>query len=127
MGRYYSGDIEGKFWFGVQSSDDASFFGGEQQEPNYIEFVFSKDEDLPTIKKGIARCKKELGDYKKGLDDFFKTEGATGYNDDMLVKYFKKDIKEIYIKLEWYARLELGQKILKCVKEKDYCQFQAEL
>lgn len=24
MGRYYSGDIEGKFWFGVQSSNDIS-------------------------------------------------------------------------------------------------------
>jgi hypothetical protein len=24
MGRFYSGDIEGKFWFGVQSSDDIS-------------------------------------------------------------------------------------------------------
>ena len=22
MGRYYYGDIEGKFWFGVQSSND---------------------------------------------------------------------------------------------------------
>jgi len=27
MGRYYNGDIEGKFWFAVQSSDDADFFG----------------------------------------------------------------------------------------------------
>lgn len=27
MGRYYSGDIEGKFWFGTQSSDDATHFG----------------------------------------------------------------------------------------------------
>ena len=52
MGRYYSGDIEGKFWFGVQSSDDASFFGGEMYEPNYIEYEFSK-EDLKDIKKGI--------------------------------------------------------------------------
>ena len=26
MGRYYNGDIEGKFWFAVQSSDDADFF-----------------------------------------------------------------------------------------------------
>lgn len=25
MGRYYNGDIEGKFWFGVQSSNDADF------------------------------------------------------------------------------------------------------
>ena len=24
MGRFYSGDIEGKFWFGIQSSDDIS-------------------------------------------------------------------------------------------------------
>jgi hypothetical protein len=27
MGRYYSGDIEGKFWFGTQDSTDASNFG----------------------------------------------------------------------------------------------------
>lgn len=27
MGRYYRGDIEGKFWFGTQSSDDATHFG----------------------------------------------------------------------------------------------------
>jgi hypothetical protein len=26
MGRYYGGDIEGKFWFAVQSSNDPSFF-----------------------------------------------------------------------------------------------------
>ncbi len=27
MGRYYSGDIEGKFWFAVQSSYAADRFG----------------------------------------------------------------------------------------------------
>jgi hypothetical protein len=27
MGRYYSGDISGKFWFGIQSSHDADYFG----------------------------------------------------------------------------------------------------
>ena len=32
MGRYYYGDINGKFWFGVQSSTDASNFGGEAEE-----------------------------------------------------------------------------------------------
>ena len=37
MGRYYNGDIEGKFWFGVQSSDDADFFGKEG-EPSHINF-----------------------------------------------------------------------------------------
>lgn len=32
MGRYYSGDIAGKFWFGVQDSDDAENFGGNIEE-----------------------------------------------------------------------------------------------
>jgi hypothetical protein len=32
MGRYYSGDIQGKFWFAVQSSDDASAFGEKIKE-----------------------------------------------------------------------------------------------
>ena len=32
MGRYYTGDIEGKFWFGVQDSDDACHFGGSEIE-----------------------------------------------------------------------------------------------
>jgi len=32
MGRYYYGDIEGKFWFGIQSSTDASFFGADHYE-----------------------------------------------------------------------------------------------
>ena len=27
MGRYYFGQISGKFWFGFQNSDDASYFG----------------------------------------------------------------------------------------------------
>ena len=30
MGRYYHGDIEGKFWVGVQSSDDGEFFGAQE-------------------------------------------------------------------------------------------------
>ena len=32
MGRYYHGDIGGKFWFGIQESDDASFFGREHDD-----------------------------------------------------------------------------------------------
>ena len=34
MGRYYNGDIEGKFWFAVQSSNDADFFGCEGESHN---------------------------------------------------------------------------------------------
>lgn len=123
MGRYYSGDIEGKFWFGVQSSDDADFFGANGCEPNYLEYYFEK-EDLPSIKEGIAECKKELGEWKKKIDDFF--DKVNGYNDD-IVKKHGLNVKTFNEKLEWYARLKLGEKILKCVQKTGECSFDAEL
>ena len=43
----------------------------------------------------------------------------------MLVKegFRRQDTQEL---LQWYARLELGEKILKCVKENGECFFEAE-
>ena len=41
MGRYYNGDIEGKFWFAVQSSDDADFFG-QQGEARFLNYYFDE-------------------------------------------------------------------------------------
>ena len=123
MGRYYNGDIEGKFWFGVQSSEDASFFGGST-ESNHIDYSFD-DDDLETIREGIAQCNEELGDNKAKLDKFFEENNS--YNNEMLVKELEVSDEEVRNLLEWYARLELGEKILKCVKEQDYCDFEAEL
>lgn len=37
MGRYYNGDIEGKFWFAMMESDIASVFGDEGEEMYYCE------------------------------------------------------------------------------------------
>ena len=124
MGRYYNGDIEGKFWFGVQSSTDADFFGVEGVEPNYRNYYFDK-ENLPDIEKGVKECKKELGKYKDMLDKFFDREN--GYNDEMLVKELGVSEEKVRELLVWYARLELGEKILKCVKEQGSCDFDAEL
>ena len=51
----------------------------------------------------------------------------------MIIEHWKKehneDIDEKGIRdlLEWYARLDLGTKILKCVEEKGDCSFEAEL
>ncbi len=122
MGRYYSGDIEGKFWYAVQSSNDASFFGGTESEPNYLEYYFDKS-DKGDIEDGIAKCRKALADYKKKLDDFFAANN--GYNEDMLVQAgFPKG--EAFELVAWYARLELGEKILKCVEKTGQCYFEAE-
>ena len=56
MGRYYNGDIEGKFWVAVQSSGDADFFGVEGHS-NYLDYYFDKD-NLDTINSGIKECRK---------------------------------------------------------------------
>lgn len=121
MGRYYDGDITGKFWFGVQSSTDGEYFGAERDE-SHIEYYV---EDIEQVKEGLKECKKVLGDYKVKIDKFFKEN--TGYNDKMLEKYLNVDNEKVRELLEWYARLTLGNKIYKCIKAQGYCRFSAEL
>ena len=118
MGRYYNGDIEGKFWFAVQPSNDADFFGVEGRT-DYLEYYYTND-DIESIEKGIATCLETLGDNKEKFDKFFEREN--GYNDQMLNEAgLNRDL------LEWYARLKLGEKILNKVKETGECVFQAEI
>ena len=124
MGRYYSGDINGKFWFAAQSSTDASFFGGIESNPSIVQYHFSTD-DLDDIKQGIATCKMELGEYKDKLDAFFKEHNS--YNDEMLVESLKVDKDKVNELLTWYARLHLGEQILACVEKQETCDFDAEL
>ena len=125
MGRYYSGDIDGKFWFAVQSSNDADFFGVEGEAPEMLEYGFEKD-NLSDVKKGLDKCLEELGKNKKILDDFFKEKES--YNDAMLVKPLGVDNEdEVKTILKWYARYELGKQIYDCIEENGQCHFEAEL
>ena len=129
MGRYYHGDIEGKFMFGIQSSSDADFFGVEGQA-SYLNYYYSK-EDLPKVEVGIKECEGVLGEYLNHIDQFFKEKDS--YNNEQLSKYLTeklgKDVTEnnVAFNLEWYARLELGREIRDCIKENDQCYFEAEL
>ena len=123
MGRYYKGDIDGKFWFAVQSSDDADFFGSEGYN-QYLNYYFDKDH-MTSIDKGIKTCIDTLGSWNEKLDKFFKENN--GYNDDMLEKQIGLTKEKCKGVLEWYARLHLGQKIKKCVEENEQCSFEAEL
>ena len=129
MGRYYNGDIEGKFWFAVQSSDAPSRFGGYQYVPDYINYEFEK-EHLKEIEKEIKKIENFLGQDKKLLDKFFKEN--SGYNDEILSTFFKENNREEMINdipkmLIEYADLGLGKQIRNCVKEQGYCNFEAEL
>jgi len=122
MGRYYSGDIEGKFWFGVQSSQDGEFFGAEAQEPSHINYY---TEDLKKAQTSLKLCLRELGENKEKLDKFFEEHNY--YNDKDLSEYMGMTEDEVKSVLEWYARLHLGEKIAKCIEEHGSCQFEAEL
>lgn len=132
MGRYYQGDIEGKFWFGVQSSDDANNFGGseieltdeETDEVMELEYFFKK-EDLESINEGIQTCINDLGEFKAKLDESFST--SNGYNPDELARNLGVGKAKYTQLMETYARLHLGEKIKKCVEEKGECNFTAEL
>ena len=140
MGRYYNGDIEGKFWFAVQNSDCADRFGSIGCQPERIEYYFD-EEHLPKIRAELKSIKDNDGDGLEVLENFFKENN--GYNDDMLLKYFEKEgkIRDGFFKMKHdkgdklklishfineFADHELGQKILKCVEDTGSCQFEGE-
>ena len=119
MGRYYSGEIEGKFWFGIQSSIAADRFGVSHNEPNYVEYYYS-EEDLEGVVEEIKVIEDNLGDKLEVMDKFF--DSVDGYNN--------KQLEELGISrddLSEYADLKLGIKIRDCIKENGRCMFDAEL
>ena len=130
MGRYYQGDIEGKFWFGVQKSTDPEFFGMEEQERYSIDYFVDEDK-LDEIKEALRLCLKKLRRDHAKLNKFFST--TNGYNDEMIIDWYKKQYgqeigkNEVSYKLEWLARYGLGKKIYRKVKEQGYCGIEAEL
>ena len=65
MGRYYDGDIEGKFWFGVQSSQAPENLGAEMMRITY------QWSDRDALDKRIKELESELGDYLPKMDKFF--------------------------------------------------------
>jgi len=119
MGRYYIGDIEGKFWFGTQSSCAADRFGVEGTQPEYLEYNFGESH-LEMVEAEIVRIEEFLGDKKKAIDEFFEVRDS--YNDEILL-----EIGVTAEELSEYADLGLGIKIRDCIKELGYCSFEAEL
>lgn len=122
MGRYYNGDIEGKFWFGVQSSYAADRFGVSGIEPSYIDYYFSND-DLPSVEEEIANIENKLSNYKHLLDNFFAMHD--GYTKDQINAYL--NVSDASSILEDYADLHLGIKIRDCIIANGQCEFTAEL
>ena len=119
MGRYYSGDIEGKFWFALQSSNAADRFGVTGEEPNYLTYYFDKD-NLEDVEKEIKNIEESLSGKLEIVENFFKENN--GYNDEKL-----KEIGVTKDDLSDYADLGLGKQIRDCIKQTGWCSFEAEL
>ena len=139
MGRYYNGDINGKFWFAVQNSNDANHFGvrgiyflhsdGKKlyEEAEYydgLEYYFG-EEHLSGVITKLNDIADQLGSYKAELDKFFKENN--GYNDEMIVEQTKIPADEVGRALVLYARHGLGKEIRDCIIQCGQCAFDAEL
>jgi hypothetical protein len=88
MGRYYNGDINGKFGFGSQPSSDGEYFGAEGLEANVIDYcIDNKDipEALEKLQKLILRYRKETGNTTltkySTTDEFWDTVDQDWYQD----------------------------------------------
>ena len=140
MGRHYDGDISGKFWFAVQSSDDGEYFGAlditeENTDSDYhdgfIDYVIYFS-DIDRVKAGIDLCKRQLRGNYVILSEFFSN--SSGYNDEMIIEHYKKTrgihINEGFLReqLTIFARLDFGTQILLYFNENpgEDCHFTAE-
>ena len=130
MGRYYNGDIEGKFWFAVQSSNAPARFGAQEYEPSYINYYFD-EEQLEEVEEELDRIHKNMMGNIERLDDFFAQ--TNGYNTEMIIDWYKKEYKKtineegVKDMLVEYADYELGKQIAECIKEKGECNINAEI
>jgi len=124
MGRYYNGDIEGKFWFAVQSSTAADRFGKDHLSPGYVEYWYDGD-DLLGVEAEIKKIKETIGEENlKKIDAFFND--VESYNDEIMKKH-GLDVSVWDKHKSDYADLGLGMKIRDCLIEHNECSFTAEL
>ena len=72
MGRYYFGQISGKFWFGFQNSDDASYFGVNYKHVrNFYVCCCEIDEDSDDLATDIycTDCYSSYEEHKQAMID----------------------------------------------------------
>ena len=124
MGRYYSGSIEGKFWFGIQSSDAADRFGVTGHQPEELYYNFDID-SLPRVYQELSKIASSLGSNLVLLHKFFTDN--TAYTDQKVAEYLKIELDDAKKLLKDYADFELGLKIAEAIQTNGQCEFTAEL
>jgi DNA-directed RNA polymerase subunit L len=119
MGRYYSGDIEGKFWPAVQCSTVGERFGCMEFRPEVIEYYADQD-TLPEINEELKNIEDKMGNQLAKFEEFFNK--SCGWNDE---KLRTAGLNPSLI--EDYADYTFGIKLRDCIIEQGSCSFTAEL
>lgn len=123
MGRYISGCIDGKCWFGLQPSDFADRFG-RKGDASHLEYNFNM-EHLPTIEAELESMEKKNGEDFKKLDDYFNKHGS--YTDEEIQKCLGLNYDEARFVLREYADYKFGLRLRDYLKENEECWFEVEL
>ena len=119
MGRYYNGDVNGKFMFAVQSSNAHERFGAEEMETGYINYEICRDKYDDIVKELDSIDSDSIERVNKMFDE------NKSYNDETQQKYnvSEKDLSE-------YADYRLGKEIKEYFDDnlEEYnCYFEAEI
>lgn len=120
MGRYYYGNIEGKFWFGVQDSDDISNLCNIDYETLYYWEGCNCDTNLVQI-KNIGYCSNCYNDKESHLKDIDDDNDTQLYNESNMIKYsLIKDIHEEQIKSKLISiESQIDLNLFKLIFDKD--------
>ena len=92
MGRFYNGDIYGKFWFGIQSSDDVSeLVSYDNPEQCYIWKSCNCDVDEDNIDniegKYCTGCYDSIDDHIAEVVEFEDYEDGLLYSEEQSINY----------------------------------------
>jgi len=128
MGRYYSGDIEGKFAFGAQSSGAADRFGVSGESPGYIEYLYTED-NLTALEAELKAIEASFKEYKTPLLAYYDLFGVEDDVEITFESYIEKgDFKPMGpIMQDDFNDYRIGKKIQNCVIKHGECSFTAEL
>lgn len=102
MGRYYNGDINGKFWFALQASNVGDRFNQYETYPNLITYSIDREE-YDNIKSELRKIKANAN-YEV-ITEFFNDNN--GYNNNIL-----EDAGITREQLSEYADYQFGKKII---------------
>tara|TARA_R110002049_G_scaffold231127_2_gene403413 strand:+ start:13855 stop:14199 length:345 start_codon:yes stop_codon:yes gene_type:complete len=114
MGRYYHGDIQGKFMSAVQSSAAADRFGSTGYT-NYLSYYFD-NEHLGTINEQLEILEPSF----KKVEKFFEGKDSWSTKQQEEAGISSQEISD-------YADYRLGLQIKECIEDNGDCSFEADL